>query len=361
MTKKTILGVAMAALVLVSCGKNQQQAPQTKHPLMTVEAQNVQLESLYSASIQGKQDIQILPQVAGFLTKLCVKEGQQVRQGQTLFIIDQVNFQAALRVAEANVKAAEALVATQELTYSSKQKLFADKVISQYDLQVAENALLTAKAQLAQAEASVTNAKQNLSYTVVSAPCNGVVGRLPFRVGSLVSPQMMEPLTTISDNSAMYVYFSMTERQMLDLVRQYGSVEKAISQMPNVQLQLADGSVYSHEGRIESISGVIDRTTGAVSVRAVFENPERLLLSGGSCNVNIPYVRENVIVIPQAATYEIQNKTFCYKNVDGRAQSTIITVNPINNGKEYIVESGLTLGDQIIREGAGLVREGETL
>lgn len=358
---KKIVLLLPAILLFAGCHK-QEQAPQTvAYNILTLEPQTVTVPQTYSAAIQGKQDIQIFPQVSGFLTKLCVNEGQQVRTGQTLFEIDRVNFEAALRVAKANVDAAKAGVKTNELTYSSKQKLYDEKVISRYDLQVAENALLTAKAALAQAEASVTNARQNLSYCTVKAPCNGVVGRLPYRVGSLVSPQMPEPLTVVSDNSEMYVYFSMTEIQTLGLVKQYGSMAKAIRQMPDVSLLLSDGSAYQRQGRVESISGIIDRQTGSVSVRAVFPNPDRILLSGGSCNVVIPSEYAGVIVIPQSATYEIQNKVFCYVVEDGKAVARIISVMPLPDGKQYVVQSGLQTGERIVAEGAGLLREGEVV
>ena len=351
--------VLAAVILFCSCHQKSQQPPVTARKTMEIDTQTVTMTGTYSAAVQGKQDVAILPQVGGFITKLCVTEGQRVTTGQTLFEIDRVNFEAALRVAEANVKAAEALVATNQLTYDSKKTLFAQNVISQYDLQVAENALLTAKAQLAQAQAGVTNARQNLSYTLVKSPCNGVVGRLPFRAGSLVSPQMPEPLTTVSDNSDMYVYFSMNEAQMLSLVKQYGSVEKAVKELPDVELQLCDGDLYTHKGRIESISGVIDKQTGAVSVRAVFPNPDKLLLSGGSCNVLIPMTREHAILIPQVATYEIQDKVFAYKVVDGKATSVMIEVEALPDGKRYIVNKGLAPGDRIIAEGAGLVKEGD--
>lgn len=358
---KKVCLLLLAVVVLAACQNNQQQMQSVKHKTLQVTKQAVEVNSSYSASIQGKQDIAILPQVSGFITNLLVSEGQKVHKGQALFEIDRVNFEAALRVAEANTEAAEAVVKTNELTYSSKQKLFETKVISKYDLQVAENALLTAKAQLAQAQAGVTNARQNLSYCTVKAPCNGVVGSLPYREGSLVSPQMPRPLTTVSDNSEMYVYFSMTEAQMLGLVKQYGSIDKALHELPDVELALCDGSIYGQKGRIESISGVIDRTTGAISVRAVFPNPDRLLLSGGSCDVVIPVIRKDVIVIPQAATYEIQNKVFCFRVVDGKAAATLISVESLPNGKEYIVSMGLNSGDTIVAEGAGLIKDGQEI
>lgn len=358
--KKRIL-IATTMLLFISCHRDEMRQEVSTHKTLQIETTTETVSRVFTAAIEGRQDIDILPQVSGFITKVCVTEGQRVNAGQTLFEIDRVNFEAALRVAEANVKAAEALVATNQLTYDSKKALYEQKVISEYDMKVAANALLTAKAQLAQAQAGVVNARQNLSYTMVKSPCNGVVGKLPLRKGSLVSPQMPQPLTTISDNTDMYVYFSMTERQMLDLLQRYGSVEKAIKEMPDVELQLCSGELYCHTGRIESISGVLDKQTGAVSVRAVFTNPDRTLLSGGSCNILIPMVRENVVVIPQEATYEVQNKVFAYRVADGKAVSVMVDVEAMPDGKHYIVNKGLVAGDIIIAEGAGLVKEGDVV
>ena len=296
--------------------------------------------------------------MSGTLTRLCVEEGQAVRKGQILFIIDQVPYIAALRTAEANVEAAKAAVATSRLTYDSKRELYAQKVVSEFDLKTSYNSLLSAKAQLAQAEAQQINAANNLSYTEVKSPADGVVGILPYRVGTLVSAGMPKPLTTVSDNSDMYIYFSMTENQMLELTRRYGSKDKALAEMPAVSLQLNDRSTYAQEGKIETISGVIDTSTGTVSLRAVFPNKEGLLTSGGSGNIIIPVKKENCIVIPQAATYEVQDKVFVYKVVDGKAQSAPVQVTRVNGGQEYIVENGLQAGDVIVVEGVGLLREG---
>ena len=211
---------------------------------------------------------------------------------------------------------------------------------------------------MAQAEAQEVNARNNLSYTVVKSPSEGVVGTLPYRVGALVSANIPQPLTTVSDNSTMYVYFSMTENQLLSLVRQYGTLDSALVQMPDLQLQLNDQSLYEEKGRIESISGVIDRQTGTVSVRAVFPNGSRLLHSGASGSVLIPSTYEDCIVIPQEATVKHQDKVLVYKIVDGKAVSTLITVADVDDGRTYIVTGGLTVGDEIVAKGAGLVREG---
>lgn len=325
---------------------------------MTISTSDAMIQTNHSATIRGRQDIDIYPQVAGTISQVCVKEGEIVRKGQLLFIIDQVPYKAALQTAQANVDAATAGVATAQLTYESKQELFARNVISKFDLQTSENNLLTAKAQAAQAEAQRVNAANNLSYTEVKSPTNGVVGVLPYRVGTLVSASLPKPLTTVSDNSDMYVYFSMNENQLLDMTREHGSMEKALATMPSVQLLLNDGSLYSESGRIESISGVIDPSTGSVSMRAMFPNQGRLLHSGSSGNVVIPHTQQQTIVIPQNATYELQDQVFVYKVVDGIATSANITVSKLSNGKEYIVLSGLTPGDVIVTEGVGLMREG---
>lgn len=325
---------------------------------MKVEATDKELSTSYSATIRGRQDIDIYPQVSGTIEKLCVTEGQKVRRGQSLFIIDQVPYKAALKTAMANVEAARAALATAALTYNSNKELYAQKVVSEFSLKTAENAYLTAKAQLSQAEAQEISARNNLSYTEVKSPSDGVVGALPYRVGALVSASLPQPLTTVSDNSDMYVYFSMTENQLLALTRQYGSMDEALKNMPQAELRLNDNSVYDKKGTIESISGVIDRQTGTVVARVVFPNESRLLHSGASGTVVVPTTYKNCIVIPQEATVQLQDKTVVYKVVDGKAVSALITVAGINDGREYVVLDGLEVGDEIVSTGAGLLREG---
>lgn len=358
--KQTFVKAAVMAcfMAAVSCGQAPTAMGPAEYAVMTIATTDREIPINYSATIRGRQDIAIYPQVSGTIFELCVNEGQTVSKGQPLFIIDQVPYKAALQTAEANVAAAKAGVATAQLTYDSKKELYAKNVVSQYDLLTAENTLLTAKAQLAQAEAQRVNAANNLSYTVVKAPANGVVGTLPYRVGALVSASIPQPLTTVSDNSDVYVYFSMTENQLLNLTRQYGSIANTLKNMPDVQLVLNDGSVYDRTGRIESISGVIDTSTGSVQLRAVFPNADDLLHSGGAGSVIVPNIHKDCVVVPQVATFELQNKVYVYKVEDGKATSSMIDVEKINNGREYIVKSGLTPGDVIVAEGVGLLREG---
>ena len=352
-------GLLLLCCMIAATGCKQAPPAQmeTEYEVMTVVPVDRMISSAYSATIRGRQDIDIYPQVSGTLTKVCVTEGQRVKNGQTLFIIDQVPYEAALQTVVANVESAKASLATAQLTYDSKEELYKANVVSSFDLSTAKNSLLAAKAQLAQAKAQEVSARNNLSYTVVKSPADGVVGTLPYRVGALVSSALAQPLTTVSDNSDMYVYFSMTENQLLGLIRQYGSKEEALKNMPAINLQLNDKSAYSEQGQIESISGVIDRSTGTVSLRAVFPNKEGLLHSGGAGNVIVPVQKTGALTIPQAATFEIQDKSV-YKVVDGKAQSSPVQVTRVNGGREFIVDEGLVPGDVIVAEGVGLLREG---
>lgn len=348
----------LCILLATACNKAPQTADGGSYKTMEVTRGTLTLNQSYTAVINGRQSVEIRPQVSGTITKICIDEGAKVKKGQTLVIIDQVPYEAALQTAVANVKNAEAAVSTARLTAESKEELFKEHVVSDFDLQTARNSLLQAEATLAQAKADEINARNNLSYTEVKSPVDGVSGMLPYRVGALVDASISTPLTTVSDDEEMYVYFSMTESQILSLVRANKTLEEALKQMPEVELQLSDGLTYAHKGKIDAISGTIDTNTGAVSLRATFPNPERMLRNGGSGTVIFPYVKNNALIVPQEATYEIQDKIYVYKVVDGKATSTQVEVFPVNDGKEYIVEKGLKEGDTIIAEGAGLVQEG---
>ena len=332
-------------------------ASKREYNVMILQTATRKLSSTYSATIRGKQDVDIRTKVQGYITDIKVKEGSVVRQGQILFVIDQVPYQAALATAEANVNVAQAQVDAAELSATSKEKLFEQNIISDFDLRMARTTLASAKAQLEQARANELTASNNLSYTLVKSPVDGVVGTLPFRVGTLVSPSDATPMTSVSDNSEMYVYFSLSESQVLSLKRQYGALENALQEMPLVELQLNDGTIYAEKGRIEAISGIIDPTTGSVTIRAKFPNKRRLLLSGGSGTILLPHRQEGCVVIPQYATFEVQDKVYAYKVENGVAKAKIIGVFEISNGKEYIVESGLMAGDTIVVEGIGLLRD----
>ena len=257
------------------------------------------------------------------------------------------------------MNAAKAQLNTAKLTYENNQKLFNNNVIGSYELQAAKNSYETAKASLAQAEASYISAKQNLDFCYVTSPANGVVGDLPYKVGALVSASSQQPLTTVSDISTMQVYFSMTEKDLIEMTRTSGGLTAAIKDYPAVKLKLADGSIYGHEGRVVTVSGVIDRTTGSVSIRADFPNPEHLLKTGGSGAIVVPHNDNAAIVIPQDATVQVQDKFFVYVlGANNKVKYTEITVSPNNDGNNYIVTGGLKVGEKIVVSGITALTDG---
>ena len=354
---KILMGILGAMFLLVACQNSGQQKQASYYNTLVTDTASCVLYSNYTATISGKQYVDIRPQVSGVITDICINEGAHVKKGQLLFVIDQVPYKAALETAEANVKTARAKLETVKLTAESKQALYDRQVVSLFDLQTARNSLAEAEAELAQAKAQEINARNDLSYTEIRSPVDGVASMIPYRVGALVSSTITEPLVSVADDSEIYAYFSLTETQILDLMQLYGSLEQALRNMPAVGFKLSNGKMYPHEGRIDAISGTVDASTGAVVLRAVFPNPEGWLRNGGNGTVILPTSRQGVIIIPQAATYEIQNKTFVYKVVGGYTQSTEIDVFKLNDGQNYIVESGLEVGDTLIAEGAGLLRD----
>ncbi len=322
---------------------------------VTLAPQNAELQTTFPATIKGKTDIDIRPQVTGFITKVHVDEGQHVRKGQVLFTLDQVQFNAAVDQARAQLNSAQTAVNTAKMTADNKKALLDKNIISTYEYQLAENSLRQAEAQLATAKAALVNAQKNLAYTVVTAPSDGVVGTIPNREGSLASPSSAQPLTTVSDNSQVYAYFSLTEKDLLNLTGEGNrSMDAAIKAMPEVQLRLNDGTLYPLSGKVATVSGVIDNNTGASSVRALFNNPNGVLRSGGTGQVIMPEKQDGVIIIPQKATFELQDRKFVYVvNDSNKVVSTPIMVEANNDGKNFIVTSGLKAGDRIAVEGVG--------
>lgn len=351
----------LMGIVLSACHPMEEKQEDASYKIWVVKPEDRTLKSEYTASLAGRQVVEIRPQVSGFITRICIEEGAPVRKGQVLFVIDQVPYLAALQEAEAGVKNAEAALATAQLDWKSKQVLREKNIVSDYDLNLTRNTLFAAEATLAQAKAQEVNARNNLSYTEVKSPTDGVAGMIAYRVGALVSSNIDEPLVTVSDNSRMYAYFSLTEEQIIDQTERYGSLEAFIRQAPEVELRMAGGKMYKEKGRISAVSGIVTAGTGSVTVRADFPNPQGLLRNGGNGTIIVPTVKEQCIAIPQGATYELQNRRFAYKIVNGKTQSTPITVFSLNNGTEFIVEEGLQPGDTIIAEGAGLVSEGITV
>ena len=356
--KKIALWMLSAAL-LTACGSKSSQMPEANKDFAveTVKTTEADLKTSYPATIKGMQDIEIRPKVAGYLTKLLVDEGATVRKGQPLFLIDSEQYQAAVNSAKAQVRVCKANIATQKLTVENKQALFDQKIISSYDLQMAKNTLESYEAQLAAAQASLQSAQDNLRWCTVTSPSDGVVGMIPYRVGSLVSASNAQPLTTVSNISQMYVYFSMTEKQLLGLTREQGGLSAAISKMPAVSLVLSDGTEYSQSGVVSTVSGVIDSNTGSVQMRATFDNAGHVLRSGGTGSILIPIHQKDAIMIPQKATYEIQNKKFVYVvGTDNKVQSREIEVLVQNEGQNYVVSNGLKVGERIVIDGVNRLK-----
>ncbi|WP_342986210.1 efflux RND transporter periplasmic adaptor subunit [Bacteroides thetaiotaomicron] len=354
-----VTATAILAASLAACKqeRKEQEMGQTL-PVMVVSSRPVEFQETYSAAIRGRQDVDIIPQVSGRITRLCVKEGERVRTGQVLAVIDQVPYQAALRTARANVSAAQAKAETARIELQGKQALFDEQVISDYELSLARNQLAVALAELEQAKAQETDARNNLSYTEIKSPSNGVVGTLPFRIGALVSPGIAQPFTVVSDNSEMYVYFSVSENKLRQFRARYGSIDKMIAEMPEVSLQLNDGTPYGQKGYIETVSGVVNPTTGAVQIKALFPNPDRELLSGTIGNVILQGVNTDAILVPMTATVELQDKIITYRLKNGKAEAAYLTVDRLNDGNYFVVKQGLSVGDTIITEGMGQVKEG---
>ena len=364
LTKPCAFFVAIAGL-LSSCGSGQQQqgAMPVQVETYTVKLDSMTLYESYPATIKGKTDIEIRPQISGFITKVHVDEGQVVKKGQLLFTIDQVQYEAAVRSAEAAVASAEAAVATAKMTTDSKKILHDKQIISDYEYQTSVLSLREAEAALNQARASLVNAQRNLDYTEVVAPSDGVVGTIPNREGSLASPSSVQPLTTVSDISEVYAYFSFNEKDVIKMTQSgYRTLNEAIKEMPEVYLQLSDGSRYALPGKVFTVSGVLDGSTGTASVRALFKNTNKMLRSGLTGEILVPQPSNDLLVIPQKATYEIQDRVYVYLvNDSSKAVSTNITVSPVNDGQTYIVTSGLKVGDEIVTEGVGTSVKAGTL
>ena len=356
MKKKKILLIATVAATLASCGGKGGGRPSfgdNEYPVVTVGTKSAAMQTTYPATIKGVQDVQICPKVQGFITQINVKEGQTVGAGQVLFVLDNATYQAQVRQMQASVNTAQAACNTSKLSYENSQKLYENKVIGDFELQSATNAYESAKAGLAQAQAALASAKEMLNFCYVKSPAAGVVGTLPLKVGALVNTASV--LTTVSNISSMEVYFSMTEKDVLAMSKS----GEGLGAMPAVKLQLNDGTVYELEGKVTKMSGVIDQSTGTVQMIALFQNPQKLLKSGGSGSIIIPHDNDSAIVIPQSCVMEVQNKKFVYTvGDDNKVKYTEIKVAPQNDGNSYIVTDGLKVGDKYVTNGITKLTDG---
>jgi membrane fusion protein, multidrug efflux system len=331
------------------------------YPVFIITSRSTTLYSDYPATIQGQQNIEIRPKIDGYIDRIYVDEGATVRKGQPLFQISAPQYEQEVRTAQANIKIAQADVNAAQMQVEKVRPLVEKNIISQYELQSAQFSLQAKQAALAQARATLANARTNLGYTSITSPVNGVVGVIPHKIGSLVSSNTAEPLTTVSNIGNIYAYFSINEKQALEFSANTkgATVEQRLATIPPVSLLLPNGTEFPQKGRIETASGLINTETGSISVRATFPNPGNIVRSGSSGVVRIPREVDSAILIPQKATYEIQGKKFVYVvESTGTVRSAEVKVMESNNGQYYVVQQGLNPGEKIVLEGVATLREG---
>lgn len=366
MNKQSLLSIFAASVIIVSCGKKDDKAAQAaaagqvkEYKTLVIQPESATLNTDYPASIQGQQNIEIRPRVEGYIDKIYVDEGAVVRAGQPLFKISAPEYEQEVRTATASIKSAQAAVSSAKLAVNKVKPLVEKEIISKYELETAQYNYDSALATLAQANASLVNARTNLGYTTVTSPVDGVVGSIPFRLGSLVSSNNAEPLTTVSSIGNVYAYFAMNEKVLLSFSEGSGTLAQKIKQLPQVSLLLSDGSIYGEKGKIETVNGLINTETGSVNIRARFPNPRGIIRSGSSATVRIPTQVKEGLIIPQSATFELQDKIFAVTvGKDGKTKNANITILENKAGNYYVVTSGLKAGDQIVLEGVASLKEG---
>lgn len=354
----TFIFTAFIALLLSSCGNARQTQDEADMPqeysVLELGPQHVSIDTDFPATLQGEEVIEIRPRIEGYLEELYVDEGMTVKRGQRLFRISSPQYEQELRIAEAGIHTAQADVDAAEMAVRKTRPLVEKEIISEFELESAEYTLRSKKAVLAQANATVANARANVGYTIISSPSDGVIGTIPYKKGSLVSSTSTSPLTTLAAAKDVYAYFSMNEKQLLDFNRIFkgNTIQEKLKLLPPVTLVLADGTLYGHSGKLETASGLINTETGTVSFRATFPNPEAMLQSGGSASVRLPRDISNALVIPQSATYELQDKRMVFVvGADNKVSSSAITTIATNDGKYFVVSSGLSEGDNVVLTG----------
>lgn len=362
--KKTIIWAVMigtAVVGLTACGIDMPKETKTSFETMTVEKQDITVPLKFSAKLKGQSDVTITPQVSGQLVKIAVSEGQQVKKGQVLFVIDSRNAQLELEAAKANLQAALAQENSAKLEYESNKNLFEKNIVSRYMLDNSENSYKQAQASVAQARASVNRAKVNLGFCTITAPVVGVIGEIPVRTGDQVSPGSR--LTIVSGNTKMDAEFSVTEALIEASVSAGLTQEdkmKHMADLPDVTFVMKNGTEYPHKGRITSLTGVVDAATGSLGAKASFPNPDGHLFSGIQGTLVLPIAQKDVMVIPQTAVVKLQDKQQVYKvQADSTATAVTVTTADTGNGKDFIVTSGLNVGDKIVTIGANNVQEGQ--
>ena len=360
MKKKHLSWCVLGAAILASCNVDMPKQVQSSFETMTIEKKDIVMPVKFSAKLKGQTDVTISPQVSGQLMRIAVSEGQQVKKGTTLFVIDSRNARLELEAAQANLQAAQASANSAKLEYESNKNLFEKKIVSSYMLSNSENSYKQAQAAVSQAKAAVSRAQVNLGFCTITAPVDGVIGEINIHAGDLVTPASQ--LTVLSGNSKMEALFSITESLLESAFASGydGNLEQALKQCPDVTFVMKGGTEYKHPGRVSSITGVVNATTGTIACKATFPNPEGMLYSGIQGTVVMPILETGVIVIPQNAVVRLQDKSLVYKvQADSTATAVTVTIEPAASGQEFIITSGLNVGDKIVTEGANNVQEGQ--
>lgn len=363
MKLKKIVWGAVALTLLVSCGRKQEtaQADELVYPTIVLEEQNAGLQAVYPVSIKGKEDIEIRPRIDGFIANIYVDEGSVVKKGQILFEINSPQAEQTLTSAQAALAGAEARVNTAKVNVNRIRPLVEKDIIGKVQLETAEDSYQSALADLQQARATLKNAQATMGWTKVTSPVDGLVGHVPYRQGSLVNSSNV--LTTVANISNVFAYFSLNEKELRSFMNNLEGktqVEK-IKNIPEVTLTLADGTIYAEKGKIETISGVLNVTTGSANFRAEFPNKHGELKSGTSGSISIPRILQNAFVIPQKATFAQQDKTVIFVVQGDSVVQRIISVTPMPDGKDYAVTSGLKKGERIVTDGIVTLANGKKI
>ena len=353
-----VLGTTVPGLI--SCGGGLPQPAQESYETVTIKKEDITVPIKFSAKLKGETDVTITPQVSGQLMRICVTEGDLVKKGQVLFIIDQRDAQLELQSAEANLQSAIAQEASARIEYESNKNLYEKKIVSKYTFDTAENSYNQAKASVAQYKAQVNRAKVNLSYCTITAPVTGSIGEIPVRTGDQVSPSTY--LTIVSGNANMDAEFSLPETILTMFASEGFSTDPNVlaKMSPEIGFIMKDGTEYDQKGKITRATGVVNATTGTISLKATFPNPKGQLYSGMQGHIVIPLSEKAVMVIPQEAVVKLQDKQQVYKvQADSTVTAIEVTTQDIYDGEHYIALTGLNEGDRIVTVGANNVHEGQ--
>ncbi|WP_129749516.1 efflux RND transporter periplasmic adaptor subunit [Flavobacterium beibuense] len=363
MNRITLILILAIAILMSACTGNTASAPAAQAipvPVISISKGKATTYQEYPVMVEGRVNVQIRPQVDGYLETLYVDEGAFVKAGQSIFKIDDHRYREQLNSAVGNLNAAEAALINAQLEVEKLTPLVAEKVVSDYQLKSAKASLKVAEANKKQAEAAVASAKINLGYTLITAPVAGYITRLPKKQGSLVSASDPEPLTTLSDIAVVHAYFSLGESDFLSFRDRYegNTLNEKLKNLPPVSLVLANGTVYETQGKIDMVDGQFDRTTGAITLRASFPNSKGLLRSGNTGRVRLGIAHDDVMLVPQATTVEVQDRVFVYTvDKDNKVARKPITIIG-KSGTDYLVSEGLEVGDRIVSKGFENLQEG---